>query len=445
MGAEATAVISHKINEERVITLDELLNRPKPTPEKEPDKAEPVSPEKPKCVVEDCRWESLESLLKQIVDEMGSNPVKGVPYPLFANRSYSSLSDEAIDCQRLTALHVNVYVTGSGSPSATVSVEGSDASGGAYLPLPDPSALRVNVTANTSFDVIVGGIAFAKVRLSSIGGTFADGQGFTVIATPYLAPGIDSRDHVRRNGGVLHRSAIAAVDKLAVPAVSAVSGRTIVGGVLVDSTTYYATAAAANRYGPTTAATPVSGSPGGSNNALRVPIAQVSGAEYYDVFLSTDANPKWVTRVSEAQRAAGGLVTSVGGYAAGGTAGALDIGLEGTGLASNANPFVVNNAYTPASITAIDCAGRSRAHVLVALAVTDLRSLPTLSIVPFAQSQISGDWHPGTLQSVTLLTAVGQSLYRDYEIDVDGSTGLAVLVDTISGQGAAASIWVELV
>jgi len=167
--------------------------------------------------------------------------------------------------------------------------------------------------------------------------------------------------------------------------------------------------------------------------------------------MTTAAAPLWVARITEALRAgANGVeVTAVGTAVAGAGlgVGVIQFNVLGTGLASNVNPFIVNNAYRPdnSGIVLVNCAGYAVARVLVKLAVTDLRSLPTLKIIPFFGNQVSAaDWHPGTLQTVALLTLEGEVQGGDYRINVDGATALKVLVSTISGQGSAASVWVEL-
>jgi len=127
------------------------------------------------------------------------------------------------------------------------------------------------------------------------------------------------------------------------------------------------------------------------------------------------------------------------------SAGVIEIYVAGTGVADNADPFVYNNAYSLDSITAVDCTGYEHAKALVKLAVTDLRSLPTLVLTWWFANQLSsGDWCYKGSQTVSLLTAVGRPLENYYELDVDGATGFKALVESISGQGAAASVWVEL-
>jgi hypothetical protein len=250
-----------------------------------------------------------------------------------------------------------------------------------------------------------------------------------------------------RNAGILHRSAIAAADVLAVPGTLTLTAITEAGSTLAN-VAYHVLVSAFNRWGPTG----VGADPGAitptASQAVRLAFAAVTGADGYDIFLSTAAAPLWVGRITEAQRAAGGfIISAVGTVSAGGgaPAGGVDLGIVGTGLASNVNPFAVNNAYKPASVTPIVCRGYAKAHLHVKLAVTDLRSLPTLVVTPFYQDQTStADWFAGAQQTVSLLTAVGQVLEQDLVLTVDGATGLVVLVQSIQGQGAAATVYVEL-
>jgi len=85
-----------------------------------------------------------------------------------------------VDCQDYNAVHVQVLAFGT-NPSAVVEIQGSDAPGGVYLPLFDPSASRT-ITSNTAFEVVVG-VAFVKVSLTPSSGSF------TITVTPYIMPG----------------------------------------------------------------------------------------------------------------------------------------------------------------------------------------------------------------------------------------------------------------
>lgn len=265
-----------------------------------------------------------------------------------------------------------------------------------------------------------------------------------------FASGVTSRD-----GGVLHRDGITGADKLAA-ATSLTTGVDVgTGGSLAFATTFNITAVPGNRWGPAGPAPAVlaiaTANDAANTHCVRGALAQVADADYYDIFMTTAAAPLWVGRITEAQRAAAGCrITALGvvDNAGAGAAGTVQVHVLGTGLASNVNPFILNNAYRPdnSGIVAVNCAGYTKAYILSKLAVTDLRSLPTLKIVPFLANQVSsGDWAQAQLQTQSLLTAVGESLIQNFVVTVEGSTGLKVLVDTISAQGgSAASVWVEL-
>ena len=265
-------------------------------------------------------------------------------------------------------------------------------------------------------------------------------------ATPGTTNHVESATNSRRNGGTLHRNAITAVDKVAAAGTITISAVTEAGSALTAAARY-ATVIPYNSEGSAGQATPtiVTVTPT-VNQAVRLAFAAVTGADGYDIFLSTSSTgPLWVGRITETQRASGGIISSVGVYSAGGTANSIDVGIDGTGGAANANPFITSNAYTPASVTPINCAGYSVIHWHVKLAVTDLRSLPTLRVIPFFQDQIStNDFFQGQAVTLNLLTAVGQTLKQDIVAQVDGATACVLLVDAISGQGAACSVWAEI-
>jgi hypothetical protein len=373
---------------------------------------------------------------------------------------------------------------------------------------------------------------------------------------PYLQPVFITgrRDNGDRSSLLLHRDGVTSADKLATVTPTAAKNDNITG-VMAASAHYFAVAPG-NRYGPVT---PTKGS--GTitptlNKTVDVAITQVTGAEWYDIFYSTDAEPKWVGRVTEAMRANGCAITAVGTSAAvyqvetatvvgtvtgagnaavvvtangmtgspktinvtveigdnaaavagkirtalaadsavaalfgvsgtgatvvltklagaandatlnisvdNGTCtglttaatsanttwgidpGKVNVRLVGTGAATNADPFKFNNAYTPASVAAINCDGKTTAHVLIKLAVTDLRSAPTLVLLPFLKNYTSGDFVQHTAQTITLLTAAGKCLEQTFDVDVNGASGFVVLIDTITGEGAACTIHVEL-
>jgi hypothetical protein len=252
-----------------------------------------------------------------------------------------------------------------------------------------------------------------------------------------------------RDVGTLHRDAIAAADRLATPTAISTTADVATGGSLLASTTYKVNYAGFNRWGPTicpSAASRATAADASNTHVIRVTVPQLAGADGYDLFLSTDAAPLWVARITEAQRAAGVTITALGTVdATSPGAGKVDVQVVGSGVASTASPFDINNAWTPGAVTAVDCRGFSKAKVLVKLALTDLRSLPTCKIGVFLANQLSsGDWHQVGVLDLAPLSALGKPLLQELDVDVHGSSGLIALVNTLTGQGAAVSIWVEL-
>lgn len=266
-------------------------------------------------------------------------------------------------------------------------------------------------------------------------------------------PSVYNIPTVARSSTTTHRSAITAVDKLVAPTMATLADNDDVTGVMAASA-HKATVAAGNVYGSGGSSNILTNTPT-ENKTADLTVPQVTGATYYDVFYSTDAAPLWLARVTEAQRASGCAITAVGtvsttetgGYVK--VPGKVNIQLVGTGLATNAPPFSVNNAYYPsaATITPVTCKDYNTAVVSVQLAVDDLRSLPTLKVIPFLSKNDATPtvWYQGTATDLAPGSAVQKALYQYFTVDVRDATNMVVLVDTISGQGAAASIYVDLI
>lgn len=259
----------------------------------------------------------------------------------------------------------------------------------------------------------------------------------------------------RSPGQTIHRNAITAVDKILAPvALTALSDVTS-GGALVFNTTYGISVIARNRWGVTTIAGGAVQTQATSNNAssthcVQFTLASVTGADSYDIFVSASATgPLWVASITEAQRANanGTLVTAVGTVSNGSSlgSGVIQVQVVGTGQAANATNFAQNNAYTPASVTAIAAAGWAVMTIHVRLTLTDWRSAPSLALVPFfADQTATTDFFAGQKITLQFGTATGQPLSAEIKLPLDGATGVAWLIDAIGGQGAAASIWYEL-
>lgn len=250
-----------------------------------------------------------------------------------------------------------------------------------------------------------------------------------------------------RTAGVAHRSAVTAADKVASPGTITPTDVTS-GGVLLANTTYRAAAAAYNRYGttlPSAVASVTTANDGNNTHVLRAAFAAVTGADGYDIFMSTAVAPLWVARITEAQRASGIVVSAVGTLIAGGAAGAVDVTLQGTGVATTAVPYTYSTAYRPDTPTPVDCLMYERVNLELVLAVTDLRSAPTLRVVAFWKQSTDGYFIQGDMYDIAMLTSNGTSLRRRLDIErAAGSSGFVLLVDAISGQGASLTAYVNI-
>ena len=239
-----------------------------------------------------------------------------------------------------------------------------------------------------------------------------------------------------------HRSNVTVADVLSVPTLGTVTSQTITDGTLVVGTTYHWAVMAYNRWGVTTPTAIGTGTPSGSDNALRIPIDQVTGADGYMIHLSTDAAPKGVLQITETQRASGIACITTYTPIAGSITGCVDIGCVGTGQLTTANNFIVNTAYKPVSITPIvNDTNRGKCYLHVKTSVTDLRIAPTLQLIPFfINANSSGDWYSGISIPLSL-----PPFEQEIELDIDGATSFLILIASLTGQGATVNIDYELV
>ena len=238
-----------------------------------------------------------------------------------------------------------------------------------------------------------------------------------------------------------HRSAIVTADKVVSPTHTAADSGT--SGSLT-AVNHGACVAAGNAYGSAGAGN-ITSTLITVSKSIDLTIPQSAGATYYDIFVSTSTTaPLWVARVTEAQRAAGCAVTAVATVGAGGSVGVVNVRVVGTGIACTNAVFAQNNAYTPTIPTAISTVVYNKIYLDVSLALTDLRSAPTLTIIPFS-SYDDTTWYQGQRQVLQPLTAGGYSLYQQFVFGVDGAQYMVFLIDGITGQGAAATIKYQLV
>lgn len=243
-----------------------------------------------------------------------------------------------------------------------------------------------------------------------------------------------------------HRSAITSVDKLVGLAALPLADMGEGTGQLVHSTTYYARVDAVNRFGfaiqTLTIPTQAMGA-GGDTHALQITVAQVTGAVGYHIFVSSDAAPKWVAYITEAQRAAGCAVTAVGTVGAGTVAGKVDVQVAGTGIQTSDASLAYNTAYSIGSITPIVCTGKHTASVMITATLSgNFTVAPVLKWVPAQYDSASSQWVLGAAVSMSLAGASGCSLSQQWDVALQGSQ-FAVLFDTLTGVSASAVVTVR--
>lgn len=154
----------------------------------------------------------------------------------------------------------------------------------------------------------------------------------------------------KRDNAIIHRSDVAAVDKILVGIISAAKNDAVVG--VMAAVEHQVAVAPGNIYGTAGSSALVAVTPT-LNKAVDITIPRMIGASYYDVFFSTDAAPKWLARITEAQRISGCIITDIGTVTTtGATVGKVTVKLVGTGLATTADQFKYNGAFllsTPAN------------------------------------------------------------------------------------------------
>lgn len=116
---------------------------------------------------------------------------KGRPVQAFqVPTSVASTSTNLVDVQAYNAIHIDAYVLAT-SCSFDLIIEGSNSASGVYMTVADSSAVKAGITANTTYNVLVGA-AFARARIANVSGTFLPNQGIQVYLTPYIAGGTNT-------------------------------------------------------------------------------------------------------------------------------------------------------------------------------------------------------------------------------------------------------------
>jgi hypothetical protein len=164
------------------------------------------------------------------------------------------------------------------------------------------------------------------------------------------------------------------------------------------------------------------------------------GATFYDIYVSTDTDPKWVGRITETQRATGIKLTAVNVTGAGSVAGAVDVEVAGTGLQA-AVTAAQNTAYVmPAS--PIDVSGFQYVDFDLILSRTGDAVAPSLTVAPFFLDSLDGIYYQG--QPITLSFGgqggVSNALAQRMRVDARGAAAVALVVLSMAGTGASVTV-----
>lgn len=238
-----------------------------------------------------------------------------------------------------------------------------------------------------------------------------------------------------------YRTNVTSADLLAAPAQPTC---TLVAGGSLAASAHTIFVVGGNVYGRTTATqgnATVTGD-GGANKTARVAITQLAGATFYDIYCSTDgAASKWVGRITEAQRATGIKITAVGVTGAGGTAGAVDVEVPGTGLAVNGGQLTQNTAYSiPAS--PVDCSGYQYVDFDLTMSRTGDAAAPSLKVIPFWYNSRTSTYQSGDVQSINFGGQSGAYWPNKQRLRLEcrGNSAVALAVASIAGTGASLDI-----
>lgn len=239
-----------------------------------------------------------------------------------------------------------------------------------------------------------------------------------------------------------YRNSVTAVDVLAAPTLgagSAVSGGSCTAGA------YNVKAVGINPCGRTTGQTAVQTTTATTNLTVRQAITALSGATAYDIYCSTDTDPKWVGQIPATgtnSLATGCVITAVGTVGAGGVAGSVDIQVPGTGLQALTSA-AINTAYNLP--TSIATQGHQYIDFFIALTRTGDAVAPALSVIPFFLDAADGNYNQGDEYVFAFGGASGDSSLRQVlRIECRGNAGIALAVSNIAGTGAAAAIHYSL-
>ena len=236
-----------------------------------------------------------------------------------------------------------------------------------------------------------------------------------------------------------YRTAVTAADVLA--AVGTVTCTKINSVGALTAGTYYVKVVAVNAHGrgvgkagDTTVTTE------STNLCIKAAFAAVTGATHYDIYCTTAADPLWVGRITEAQRASGIIIDAVGSTTAGGAVDSVYIYAIGTGLASGATA-AVNTAYVvPAS--PVVATGKKYVDFGIYASTTGDAATPVLIVVPAIYNSRTTLYEMCENESVIIGGAAGLygSKIQRIRVETRGEEAVALLVQSIAGTGMSVNM-----
>jgi hypothetical protein len=231
-----------------------------------------------------------------------------------------------------------------------------------------------------------------------------------------------------------YRTGIVAADVLAVPGTITC---TKIAGAGLTAGAYVTKIVAINAYGRTT---PVTGSATitteTTNLRINAAFAAVVGATHYGIYCSVAADPLFSGRITEAQRAAGVLLSTLG---AGSAINSVDINVIGTGQA--ASTAAVNYA-TAIPASPIACTGYTYCDFDITCTRTGDAVAAALTWAPYFLNPTDGTYYQGPIQVMSFGSAAATfgAMKQRYRVECRGNTGLAFVVHSIAGTGMSVSV-----
>lgn len=262
---------------------------------------------------------------------------------------------------------------------------------------------------------------------------------------------IVSGERVPAIGNAPYRANVSVTDLL--PASAApVTADVATGGSLLANTSYKTGVAAGTDIGNgicSAVTTTVTANDASNTHCLDLTIPAVSDATVFDLFLSTDASPKWVARITEAQRAAGVTVTALGTIdPTSPGAGKVRINVAGTGIATGTAPFQSSNAYVVGSAPVINCNGYSLLNVGVrwkrAGALMTVNGTLGLAVFCKMISDPAGNWVRLSSTNANFAQSTGVPDSQHLQFSPVGSHSVVVLIGSLVPAGSAFDLWCDL-